>query len=113
MRGANFLNYIAGNPIRCPLPANILDITRLLLRYGARDASSRPTYTTGLLLIRKQASEVGVALSLVDLMVEAGAPFNIRENMALKMDLRYAALGRLDLFQRLLNKDADVKTDPL
>src|SRR6185369_512156 len=69
--GATLLNHIAGNPGRCPLPSNILDIARLLLSRGARDEPPRPKYTTGLLLTSKQASDAGVALPLIDLLIEA------------------------------------------
>src|SRR5215475_8209479 len=50
--GATLLNHIAGNPSRCPIPRNILDITRLLTS--------------------RQASEAGVALPLIDLLIAAG-----------------------------------------
>ena len=48
--GATLLNHIAGNPDRCQIPTNIIDITRLLLSCGARDEHPRPKYTIGLLL---------------------------------------------------------------
>jgi len=68
--GATLLNHIAGNPFRHPIPPNILDITRLLLSRGARDEPSRPKYTIGLLLTSKQASETGVALPLIELLMK-------------------------------------------
>src|SRR3954454_18573658 len=55
-KGATLLHHVAGNPIRCPLPANILDVTRVLLECGAD-----PNVTTddggtsiGLILTSKQ-----------------------------------------------------------
>ena len=68
--GANLLNHIAGNPIRVPLPANIVEVTRLLLKHGAKDEVSDPRRTIGLLLSSRQASEAAIALKLIDLIAE-------------------------------------------
>lgn len=125
--GATMLNHIAGNPSRCPIPSNIVDLTRLLLSRGARDEDPRPKYTIGLLLTSKQASEAGVALPLIDLLTEAhgttldltdpnlltGPLCNHAQATALaliergaKMDIRHAAaLGRLDLVQKFFTED--------
>ena len=125
--GATLLNHIAGNPSRCPIPSDIVDITRLLLSRGARDEPPRPKYTIGLLLTSKQASEAGVALPLMDLLTAAhgtsldltdknilnGPLYNGAHATALaliergaRMDIRHAAaLGRLDLVQRFFNED--------
>lgn len=119
--GATLLNHIAGNPSRCPIPSNIIDITRLLLSRGSRDEQPRPRYTMGLLLTSKQASEAGVALPLIDLLTSASgveldltdpgildgplgnhAPATALEliRRGARMHLRHAAmLGRLDLVQ--------------
>lgn len=72
--GANLLNHVAGNPIRCPLPSNIVEITSLLLRLGAVDTPAGRT--VGLLLTSYQASEAGVALPLIDL-ISTALPNNI------------------------------------
>jgi len=131
--GATLLNHIAGNPIRVPIPPNILDITRLLLSRGARDEPPRPKYTIGLLLTSKQASEAGVAIPLIDLLMEAGgieldltapdilngplgndAPATAEAliRRGAKMNIRHAAaLGRLDLVKRFVNEGASVKAD--
>jgi hypothetical protein len=131
--GATLLNHIAGNPIRGPIPPNILDITRLLLSRGARDEPPRPKYTIGLLLTSKQASEAGVALPLIDLLMEAGgieldltapdilngplgndAPATAEAliRRGAQMNIRHAAaLGRLDLVKRFVNEGAGVKAD--
>ena len=123
--GATLLNHIAGNPSRCPIPANIIDIARLLLSRGARDEPPRPRYTVGLLLTSKQASEAGVALPLIDLLSDAhGAGLDLTDPNILsgplgneapatalalvergaRMDIRHAAaLGRLDLVQCFFN----------
>ena len=124
--GATLLNHIAGNPARCPIPSNIVEITRLLLSRGARDETPRPRYTIGLLLTSKQASDAGVAMPLIDLLVEAsgvdldlmdpnvltgpllnGAPGTAMEliRRGARMDIRHAAaLGRLDLVQRFVSR---------
>ena len=123
--GATLLNHIAGNPDRCPIPSNIIDITRLLLSRGARDEPPRPKYTIGLLLTSKQASEAGVALPLIDLLTEAhGTSLDLTDKDILngplgneapatalaliergaRMAIRHAAaLGRLDLVQSFFN----------
>ena len=123
--GATLLNHIAGNPNRCPIPGNIVDITRLLLSRGARDEPSRPRYTIGLLLTSKQASEAGVALPLIDLLIATnGVEIDLTDPSILdgplgnhapatalelirrgaKINIRHAAaLGRLDLVKELVN----------
>ncbi len=125
--GATLLNHIAGNPSRCPIPNNIVDITRLLLSRGARDEPPRPKYTVGLLLTSKQASDAGVALPLIDLLTSTNgveldltdptilngplgnhAPATALEliSRGARMDIRHAAaLGRLDLIQCFFKGD--------
>lgn len=121
--GATLLNHIAGNPSRCPIPENILDIARLIISRGGADAPPRPKYTIGLLLTSRQASEAGVALPLIDLLVAGGQELNLNDpdllNMPLlnsapataeelirrgaKIDLRHAAaLGRIETLTNLL-----------
>ena len=119
--GATLLNHIAGNPSRCPIPNNIVEITRLLLSRGARDKQPRPKYTIGLLLTSKQASDAGVAVPLIDLLTSAtGVELDLNDPTLLngplgnqapgtalelirrgaKMDIRHvAALNRLDLIK--------------
>jgi hypothetical protein len=123
--GATLLHHVAGNPNRCPIPSNILDITRLLLSRGARDEPPRPRYTIGLLLTSRQASEAGVAVLLIDLLgsttgVELdltdpnvldgplgnGAPETALEliRRGARISIRHAAsLGRPDLVKDLLH----------
>jgi len=118
--GATLLHHIAGNPIRCPLPSNIIDVARVLVSHGF-DATAGAE-TIGLLLTSKQASEAGVAAPLIDLLVEAGAEMDwsrrdLLDNPLLnvapataraliargaKMELRHAAgLGDLEALARL------------
>lgn len=122
--GATLLHHVAGNPIRHPLPANIVDLTRLILDHGADpNAKTDPGWSTiGLILTGKQPSEAGVAMALVDLLKSAGAHDDLAEPDILsgpllnaapetaealvargaRIDLRHAAaLGRLDLIETL------------
>jgi hypothetical protein len=125
--GATLLNHIAGNPSRCPIPSNIVEITRLLVSRGARDDEARPKYTVGLLLTSKQASDAGVALPLIDLLCSTnGVELDLADPTILngplgedapgtalelirrgaRMDIRHAAaLGRLDLVQCFFSGD--------
>jgi len=91
--GATLLHHVAGNPIRCPLPPNIADVTRLLLRQGA-EPNARTLggeTTTGLLLTSQQASEAVVAVALIDLLREAGAQDALRDPEVLTAPLLNAA----------------------
>lgn len=124
-REAMLLHHVAGNPIRCPLPAAILDVARLLLEHGAdpNAATGDGCTTIGLLLTSRQASEAGVALPLIDLLIAAGASDDITGpdvlmqpllncarataeelvNRGVPMDLRHAAgLGRLDALEAMV-----------
>ena len=72
--GATLLHHIAGNPIRCPLPSNVMEIARLLIDRGFNPRAGAETID--LLLTSKQASEAEVAVPLIELLVEAGAPMD-------------------------------------
>jgi hypothetical protein len=119
--GATLLWHIAGNPIRGPLPPNIVEIARVLVerRVAKKDAEA----TIGLLLTSKQASDAGVALALIDLLAHTGAHFDVRSADVLSapllnhapetaralvrrgapMELRHAAaLGEIDALSQML-----------
>jgi hypothetical protein len=119
--GATLLHHLAGNPDRGPLPRNILDGARLLIRRGFDLAAAQDT--VGLLLTSKRASEAGVALPLIDLLAQAGARFDLEAPDLLglpllnaapataaalvrrgaKMDLRHAAgLGEIAALKEML-----------
>ena len=119
--GATLLWHIAGNPIRAPLPRNIVEIARVIV--ARRVAKKDAEMTIGLLLTSKQASEAGVALPLIDLLVSAGARFDVERadvlsapllNLAPEtaralvsrgapMQLRHAAaLGDIDALSQML-----------
>ena len=119
--GATLLHHLAGNPDRGPLPPNILAVASLLLSRGL-DATAAED-TIGLLLTSRRASEAGVALPLIDLLVAAGARFETQAPGLLdlpvlnaapatarallqrgaRMDLRHAAaLGDIDALDSLL-----------
>jgi peptide-methionine (S)-S-oxide reductase len=77
-RAPYLLWFIAENPIRNDkLPANILDLTRLIITVAARDAAeSLPEqldYTLGLVVTGRVPRECGVQLELIDLLIDAGA----------------------------------------
>jgi len=137
-QGAMLLHHVAGNPIRCPLPFNILEVTRLLLKHGADPNAVTETRNTtiGLLLTSLQASEAGVALPLVDLLRQAGAKETLDDPDVLsapllnaapataaalvkrgaRVDLRHAAgLGDLETLHALLaaNRDLDLLEEAL
>jgi hypothetical protein len=121
--GASLLHHVAGNPIRCPLPGNVLQLARLLLDRGADPNAEcgEPGAgwgTAGLVLTSKQASDAAIAVPLLDLLKDAGARVDLDEPEVLTgplwnvargtaealvargtpMDLRHAAaLGRLDV----------------
>jgi hypothetical protein len=75
--GAMLLHHIAGNPIRCPLPQNVLEMARFLLARGADPnatcGASQRYSTIGLIITGAQVSDAGVALKLIDVLVEYGA----------------------------------------
>jgi len=121
--GARLLWHVAGNPIRGPLPRNIVEVARLLVNRSFDRKCAE--YTIGLLLTSKQASESGIALPLIDLLVEAGARFDVDSPQLLtgpllnlapataqelvrrgaRMDLRHAAaLGDAVAMTRMLER---------
>ena len=135
-RGAMLLHHVAGNPIRVPLPANVLDVARALLDLGARaDAVTEAGWTTiGLLLTGKQASEAGVAVPLMELLRSRGDGTEFLDARALNwalmncapgtaeelilrgapMDLRHAAgLGRIGDVERLLRVQWELREEAL
>ena len=91
--GATVLHHVAGNPIRCPLPANIMAITRLLLQHGAdpNAVTLGGATTCALLLTSQQASEEGVAVPLCELLIAAGAQDELSDPDVLTLPLRNAA----------------------
>jgi hypothetical protein len=130
--GAMLLHHVAGNPIRCPIPTNILDVARLLLQHRADPNATTllGATTCKLLLTSHQASEAGVAVPLCELLIAAGARDELSDPDVLTsplrngapataaalvrrgavMDLRHAAaLGALDRVHALL--DAGVTPD--
>lgn len=70
--------FVAGNPVRRErLPANIVEMTRALVRAaeraGAADLVEQLTYTLGLVSTGRVPRESGVQLELIDLLIDAGA----------------------------------------
>ncbi|HEY3328760.1 MAG TPA: ankyrin repeat domain-containing protein [Capsulimonadaceae bacterium] len=119
--GATLLHHVAGNPIRRPLPANIVAVAALLVSVGFGQEAAQET--VGLVLTSKQASEAEVGAPLIDVLVEAGATIEMDDpdllNAALMnhapqtaealiargaaFDIRHAAgLGRVDDIRAML-----------
>ena len=98
--GATLLHHVAGNPGRDnPLPANIVDIARVLLDAGADvnaltvgpapsiSPESRGADTMGLVVTSKQASDMAVSGPLMDVLLERGARLNLTSDDALDASL--------------------------
>jgi hypothetical protein len=132
--GAMLLHHVAGNPIRCPLPGNVIEITRLLLERGAdpeaRCGADQESTLAGLLLTSKQASDAGIAVPLLEMLLDAGASIDLETPGVLTyplwnvargtaealvrrgtpMDLRHAAaLGRHDVLTGMLDAGPDAE----
>jgi peptide-methionine (S)-S-oxide reductase len=70
--------FVADNPIRHEkLPANIVDITRLLLqfvrKYSSKSFQEQIDYTFGLVETGRIPRECGVQIDLIDLLIDSGA----------------------------------------
>jgi RNA polymerase sigma factor (sigma-70 family) len=90
--GATLLHHVAGNPIRHPLPENIVEVARVLLVAGAEvDAETLDedggTTTLGLVASGKQAHQAGVWRGLIDVLLEYGADLNRNRSAALYTSL--------------------------
>jgi len=126
--GAALLHHVAGNPIRCPLPSNIIEVLRTLLKRGADPnvATDAGATTIGLILTGKQVADAGVGVDMIDILKAAGAKDDLDHGDILtdplwnggrataeelvrhgtKMDLRHAAaLGRLEDMRRMLKSE--------
>ena len=89
--GATLLHHVAGNPVRRPLPANIVEVTRTLLdagaepdaRCGGGPAQPGPAggTTLGLVVTGAQAHIQGVTEGLLDLLIERGAALDREAGM--------------------------------
>jgi len=83
--GATLLHYVAWNPgRRAVVPANVVDIARLLLDRGADpDAvtlSISAGTTLGLIITSYSASKANVSGPLIDLLVERGATLELHDS---------------------------------
>lgn len=87
--GAFLLHYVAGNPNRGNLPKSIVDSAQLLLDAGADPNVKTLTGSTpiGLVLSSKDASQSGVGLALIELLVKAGATDDLDNEDVLLMPL--------------------------
>ena len=71
--------FVADNPIRIDkMPANILEITSMLVQAVKREApdtySDQITYTLGLAATGRIPRDCGVQIAMMDLLIDAGAP---------------------------------------
>lgn len=90
---ATLLHHVAGNPMRTPLPDNIVDVARVLIEAGADvnattgGGPNQPETSEGGLLelvtSSGHAAERGLAYPLIDLLLNAGADLNHRNGSPL------------------------------
>jgi ankyrin repeat protein len=104
---ATLLHHIAGNPDRGrlegtlgPLPANSVEIARLLLDAGAEVNAStlgrNGGTTMGLLVTSKQASDAGLSGPLMELLLGRGGELDLTKPDALDASLANHAPGAAD-----------------
>jgi ankyrin repeat protein len=144
--GATLLHHVAGNPgpsrdsstPREPLPANVVEIARIILEAGsdvnASTIGPNSGTTMGLVLTSLQASNLDVSGPLIQLLLDFGAkPLDVKDPAALdpsltnhapraaeklielgaKPDvLAAAALGRMDLLRACFDGRGRLKSRP-
>jgi hypothetical protein len=114
----SLLAFVAENPIRHgTLPANIVEVAKLILEAGAKDDRAMLNETLGLVSTGRVPRECGVQIPLIDLLCDYGADPNLgmpgahgefEAAQALlrrgaRVDLPVAAaLGRIEDARRLL-----------
>jgi len=89
--GATLLHHVAGNPgWNQPLPANVVDVARLLLDCGAEvDALTLGTTgstTMGLVITSNQASNANASGPLIQLLLDYGAKLDLKSSAAVAPD---------------------------
>lgn len=136
--GATLLHHAAGNPGRePPLPANVVELARVLLESGAEVDAATPHpnggTTMALLVTSHQASAIGVSASLMDLLLEYGARLDLERPGVLDAALTNhapgaaqhmialgaeadlfaaAALGRMDALASAFDADGRLRSRP-
>ncbi len=115
----SLLEFVAENPIRHgKLPANIVEIAKLILDAGAKNDRAAVDETLGLVCSGRVPRECGVQIALIDLLCDYGADPNrgmpgvngetaavaalLRRGARLDLPVA-AALGRTDDARRLLS----------
>jgi ankyrin repeat protein len=123
--GAQLLHHVAGNPLRSPLPKNVVELARLLIEMGAdvnaeTVSPSGGNTTMGLIITSAHCTKAGFAGPLMDLLLAHGAHLDVKSPEALapaianyafaaaermvalgaQADVLFsAALGRMDLLR--------------
>lgn len=114
----SLLEFVAENPIRRgKLPANIVEVAKLILDAGARDDRATVDETLGLVCSGRVPRECGVQIPLIDLLCDYGADPNrgmpgahgefeaagalLRRGARVDLPVA-AALGRVEDARRLL-----------
>jgi ankyrin repeat protein len=136
--GATLLHHVAGNPNRGPLPANIVEIARLLIDSGA-DVNAETLgpnggTTMGLVVTSKQGSDANVSGPLIELLLERGAKLDLEDPGALDASLANhapraaekmielgarpdlfaaTALGRMDWLRAEFNAEGGLRSCPV
>jgi ankyrin repeat protein len=104
---ATLLHHVAGNPNRCPMPGNAMELARVLLDAGAEvDATcgggpSQPQSaggtTLGLVMSSAAAVQSGQAGPLIDLLLERGARAGVEDGGLLWLALYHTVECRRQL----------------
>lgn len=101
-QSATLLEFVAENPTRHErLPANIANITRIILDMGAHRQQDKIDSTLGLVCSGRVARECGVQLPLIDLLCEYGADPNAPMEAAL-------VHGEFEAAHRLIDRGARI-----
>lgn len=112
---ATLLHFVAGNPIRDPLPDNIVEVTQTLLDASA-DVDA-PTHfsdwswtTLGLVASGAQPFKQGFTQALIDTLINAGADVNWNNSINLYGALAHTqeCQGQRDVAEMLYDRGAEV-----
>lgn len=85
---ATLLHHTAGNPSRCPIPPNVVEIMELLLNAGVpvdaeTDFGDWSWTALGLVASGRQPCESGLWGQMIDCLLQAGADINVRNGIVM------------------------------